>query len=417
MSNESSLINSENFLIKSKSFVADYSFITGEYSNIDSLIDSNCMVHYNYKTLVRGYKHYELSNHLGNVLAVFSDKRITLCSSSVVSGYEADVVSASDYYPFGMLMSYRSFSSPVYRYGFNGQEKDDEVSGSGNTNTAEYWEYDTRLGRRWNIDPVIKVWESSYACFSNSPVLVGDIKGNDGIVTIVEAPAVQKGKKKIEGGDKKNPNTMTIKANYYFNRKDLSKVPGAESALQEAANTYNNSSNVVKGADGKYYKVKFEITIIPVDEEDHREIQLNHSAKDYKGDGTNAYFTYGNTIGVDMKNEKKDPNELGWASYNNISLNSEIIQKYKGGDLETSLYNTFLHEIGHNLGGAHSDAGAMAFNITSETAPQIKTSTNQETIKFVLKNKLTTPNVQQIVNTVRGDGRTEARPGQVKIPL
>ncbi len=76
-------------------------------------------------------------------------------------------------------MPERSFSSPVYRYGFNGQEKDDEVSGEGNTNTAEYWEYDTRLGRRWNIDPVIKVFESPYASFANNPVWFADPFGLD----------------------------------------------------------------------------------------------------------------------------------------------------------------------------------------------------------------------------------------------
>lgn len=37
-----------------------------------------------------------------------------------------------------------------YRYAFNGQERDDEIAGQGNIMTAEYWEYDARLGRRWN---------------------------------------------------------------------------------------------------------------------------------------------------------------------------------------------------------------------------------------------------------------------------
>jgi RHS repeat-associated protein len=71
----------------------------------------------------------------------------------------------------------RTFSSNAYRYGFQGQEKDDEVSGSGNSNTAAYWQYDTRLGRRWNVDPVIKPWESPYACFSNNPIFYNDPKG------------------------------------------------------------------------------------------------------------------------------------------------------------------------------------------------------------------------------------------------
>ena len=34
-----------------------------------------------------------------------------------------------------------------YRYGFNTQEKDDDVFIG--AYTAEYWEYDSRLGRRW----------------------------------------------------------------------------------------------------------------------------------------------------------------------------------------------------------------------------------------------------------------------------
>src|SRR5690606_26380244 len=66
-----------------------------------------------------------------------------------------------------------------YRYGFNGMEKDDEVSGQGNSYTAEFWQYDSRLGRRWNIDPVIKPWESGYATFANNPIYFMDTDGDD----------------------------------------------------------------------------------------------------------------------------------------------------------------------------------------------------------------------------------------------
>jgi RHS repeat-associated protein len=69
-----------------------------------------------------------------------------------------------------------------YRYSFQGQEKDDEISGTGNSYTAEFWQYDPRLGRRWNLDPVVKEWESPYSCFSDNPVLFIDPKGDDKIV-------------------------------------------------------------------------------------------------------------------------------------------------------------------------------------------------------------------------------------------
>jgi len=95
--------------------------------------------------------------------------------------YNTQIVDISDYYPFGAPMAGRTWSKGnSYRYGFNNQEKDDEIAGKGNINTAEYWEYDTRLGRRWNIDPVFKDNQSPYSAFDNCPILVSDVNGDDG---------------------------------------------------------------------------------------------------------------------------------------------------------------------------------------------------------------------------------------------
>lgn len=47
--------------------------------------------------------------------------------------------------------------------------------------TAEFWQYDARLGRRWNVDPEIKPWQSSYATLSNNPILMIDPFGDDDI--------------------------------------------------------------------------------------------------------------------------------------------------------------------------------------------------------------------------------------------
>jgi hypothetical protein len=59
----------------------------------------------------------------------------------------------------------------------NGQEKDEEL-GAGVT-TADYWEYDAKLARRWNVDPVVKVHESPYATFANNPIWFMDLQGAD----------------------------------------------------------------------------------------------------------------------------------------------------------------------------------------------------------------------------------------------
>ncbi len=55
-----------------------------------------------YTTFTRGKRHYELSNHLGNVQGVISDKRVSKCDNLLaVEYFEAEVLSAMDYYPFG----------------------------------------------------------------------------------------------------------------------------------------------------------------------------------------------------------------------------------------------------------------------------------------------------------------------------
>lgn len=63
-----------------------------------------------------------------------------------------------------------------YRFGFNGQERQTELGLS--YTTAEYWMYDGRLGRRWNVDPVDQISISNYATFANNPIKVIDVKGD-----------------------------------------------------------------------------------------------------------------------------------------------------------------------------------------------------------------------------------------------
>lgn len=68
-------------------------------------------------------------------------------------------------------------SSDQYRYSINGQEKTPEIAP--NTTTAEFWQYDSRIVRRWNVDPVVKENESPYMVFSGNPVWLTDYNGAD----------------------------------------------------------------------------------------------------------------------------------------------------------------------------------------------------------------------------------------------
>lgn len=50
-----------------------------------------------------------------------------------------------DYYPFGQLVPNRYASSNSYRYGFQGQEKDDEIKGEGNSINYTFRMHDPRI--------------------------------------------------------------------------------------------------------------------------------------------------------------------------------------------------------------------------------------------------------------------------------
>jgi len=96
-----------------------------------------------------------------------------------------------DYYPFGMMA--RSETEGSYKFGYGGQEMDNEITGiSGTHYTAEYWMYDSRLARRWNIDPMTGRYphQSGYSVFNNNPIFFKDPTGLQGEPTVKYASGV-----------------------------------------------------------------------------------------------------------------------------------------------------------------------------------------------------------------------------------
>ncbi|MET6997054.1 RHS repeat-associated core domain-containing protein [Chitinophaga defluvii] len=121
-------------------------------------------------------KRYELNNHLGNVLASISDKKLT--QSGV---YTAEVVNAGDYTPFGMPMVGRQYSlgGVKYRFGFNGKENDNEIKGEGNQQDYGFRIYDPRVGRFLSVDPITSKYPelTPYQFASNRPIDGIDLDG------------------------------------------------------------------------------------------------------------------------------------------------------------------------------------------------------------------------------------------------
>lgn len=153
---------------------------------------------------IRGKKQYEQVNHLTNVVSVISDRKLadSTIGATVVSGYRADQISTSDYYPFGMEIGDRSLTISDYRYGFNGMEKDDEVQGIGNSNTSHFRQYDPRLGRWSSVDPKgnTSPWQSPYTAMGNNPIQLIDPFGDKEYKSL-EAYKEATGKDELGEGD------------------------------------------------------------------------------------------------------------------------------------------------------------------------------------------------------------------------
>lgn len=130
-----------------------------------------------------GRKFFELANHLGNVLATITDKRVQTGSDTTVDHYEADVASAGDYYAFGMQQPGRTYNGANYRYGFNGKENDNEVKGTGDQQDYGMRIYNPRLGRFLSVDLITAKYPelTPYQFASNDPISNIDLDGLEGL--------------------------------------------------------------------------------------------------------------------------------------------------------------------------------------------------------------------------------------------
>jgi RHS repeat-associated protein len=135
------------------------------------------------KAFTRGMKIFELSNHLGNVLVTVSDRKQQVPRvDTLISYYMPDVITANDYYPFGMGMPGRTYSATTgYRYGFNGKENDDEIKGEGDQQDYGMRIYDPRLGKFLSVDPLTKSYPmlTPYQFASNKPINSIDLDGGE----------------------------------------------------------------------------------------------------------------------------------------------------------------------------------------------------------------------------------------------
>ena len=232
--------------------------------------------------------------------------------------------------PFGMLMPGRKYlanSSSKYRYSFNGQEKESDLNE--NITAAEFWEYDSRIARRWNPDPLRNTWESPYACFNGNPILYNDPNGKTGIVTI-----------------DKESHTITITSTYYFYGNGASAETAKE--IGESIQSQWNAAQGTVEIDKQCYSVKFEVKAVYIDVNGHGGLDGRLLAEKIK----NNTSYENNYVKI-----SKEPLALG--SYTD-PVNGKPggnTGEWQQSDVEGTSTTSESHEHGHGLGAVSAEDG------------------------------------------------------------
>ncbi len=203
---------------------------------------------YSYRS--RGAKYFELSNHLGNVLATVSDRKLPYDpgKDGRTDGYTADIWTAQDYYPFGSGMPGREFSEGGYRYGYQNQEMDNETYGTGNTYAYKYRMHDSRLIRFWSVDPLYKKYPywSPYAFSGNRVIDKIEFEGLE--PSDLEAAQMTNDVYNTENGKYKEGFSSTVTGGWELNNTlDVSKLK-----LTDKETGFNSAIYQKKKKDGSY---------------------------------------------------------------------------------------------------------------------------------------------------------------------
>jgi RHS repeat-associated protein len=207
------------------------------------------------KSVSDGCSSLELSNHLGNVLSVISDKVVPHPSGSTVAYYKADILQAQDFSPFGVTLKGRNLKktglADEFRFGFNGMEADDEMKGDGNSYDFGARMLDTKLGRWFSVDPLHQFEGSQYMVSANSPIFTKDIDGrwvpkveNGGIVLYAEEGDTYQSLMEFLGGKENAKDYLTEN----FFQKDAETLFKVHTGRQVYFNTTNPYSKAIMDA-------------------------------------------------------------------------------------------------------------------------------------------------------------------------
>ena len=281
----------------------------------------------------------ELHDHLGNVRAVVGTTPPTHpfwshFSHTTPPNRTVPILAYYNYYAFGSYEPNRVYMPSEVSFAFNGQERNDDYMGPGNENHALFWEYDTRIGKRWDIDPVINPTQSPYAVNNNNPIQYNDPSGESGVAT------VDKEHKKV---------IVQINVNLYGSMATKELAIATAQSIEKLYNANNPTVKIGKAV----YKVQFQVKGNYINSNGMmNEIKTAATIINNK-DPRNNYYRV----------EKNTPESDGVSFTQGLNGGGGNSGMFKHSEIAHRNQTTAAHEIGHGLGLHHNNDNAFRINI------------------------------------------------------
>jgi RHS repeat-associated protein len=260
-----------------------------------------------------------------------------------------------------------------YKYGFQGQEKDDEIKGAGNSLNYEYRMHDPRIGRFLSIDPLAKKYphNSPYA-FSENRVIDGvelegleykktDVNGN---VTIHSKIVIVTEGKYAVNNYEYVAQVFSLVADVYNSNEGIRyfQIFGQEVSAIDAG-----ISPVENREPSRVQDVNFQFEVISEPGTDNMEaVRMITNIDEVKGE-----IDLGTTIKMAKPGELPDKT---CGEYNGVSFklnpryfdpSGEMFGEMSTEDLKNVILNTIAHEIGHDFGLEHCGPDGKPSNLDS----------------------------------------------------
>jgi RHS repeat-associated protein len=215
-----------------------------------------------------------------------------------------------------MLVPNRHGSSSAYRYGFQGQEKDDELKGEGNSLNYTFRIHDPRVGRFFATDPLEKEypWYTPYQFSGNKVIAYIELEG------LEEKPSDANSKEVKNKPAQRKVSLDEIKRRLADDAKRTNTKPAPTTQNPKAPTPKQGNKGIGSGFRKIFgWRILIEIFGSGTSDNEKKQLEILSKQRDFDFTTTESYRVTGLDVDAlkDLKNKAKSPDGSYTITYEN----------------------------------------------------------------------------------------------------